>query len=273
MAQGARIGSGLKAAGVQLSPPAAGLWMRMQTAVCDLLPMDVNLLGEAVCKTTQRQGWTTTSSMPSHVHCPFGSQEFGKGSAKVKQYHHYAYKMEEAPPFRICAISAEIPLVTRKAPRSRGADWTHQRIWKDTSQTAYISGLFRRGGEVLMSYGSSDIDARLLTLSVAQLEAMFKAPFDCSGGEVLDPGRQARAAAAAAAAAGKALPAVGSSSSGGGGPTVVAAAAAAGVPAGRAVVGLVEGAPAAAGEPLHHYRHQPHHRTHHRNVRDGRRMQ
>lgn len=124
------------------------------------------------------------------------AQTFGSGSSKVKQYHHYAYKMEAAPPFRICAVSKEIPLVTRKK-EAAGAEggqppqrsWTHQRIWKDTSQTAYASGLFVDGDNVLLSYGSSDIDARLLAMSRAQVEDLFsEAPFDCSGSEVLDPG-------------------------------------------------------------------------------------
>lgn len=42
------------------------------------------------------------------------SQTSGSGAAKVKQYHHYAYKTEAVPPFRICAVSEELPLVTRK---------------------------------------------------------------------------------------------------------------------------------------------------------------
>ncbi len=96
--------------------------------------------------------------------------------------------MEARPPFRICAISAEIPLVTRKTPKSaqQKADWTKQRIWKDTSQTAYISGLYvRENGHVLMSYGSSDIDARLLTMSMAQLEELFSgSTYDCSNNQV-----------------------------------------------------------------------------------------
>ncbi|GBF99713.1 hypothetical protein Rsub_12425 [Raphidocelis subcapitata] len=114
---------------------------------------------------------------------------FGSGSAKVKQYHHYFYKTEAVPPFRICAVSQELPLVTRKRDDASGKrDWTHQRIWKDTSQTAYASGLYVDGDRVLVSYGSSDIDARLLALGVADVEAMFQQPFDCSGARVLDGG-------------------------------------------------------------------------------------
>lgn len=74
------------------------------------------------------------------------------------------------------------------SPTPHSRDWTHQRIWKDTSQTAYISGLFLDGDHVLMSYGSSDIDARLLTLSFADLEGLFRKPFDCSSATVVDNG-------------------------------------------------------------------------------------
>jgi hypothetical protein len=76
--------------------------------------------------------------------------------------------------------------VTRKAKKS--SDWTHQRIWKDTSQTAYVAGLYLDNDRVLVSYGSSDIDARLLSMSVSETEAMFDGPFDCSQSEVLDNG-------------------------------------------------------------------------------------
>ncbi|KAI8469311.1 MAG: hypothetical protein J3K34DRAFT_424307 [Monoraphidium minutum] len=117
---------------------------------------------------------------------------FGEGKDRVKHYHHYAYKMEAGPPFRVCAVSDEIPLVTRKKESNPSqpqlGDWTHQRIWKDTSQTAYVSGLFVDAGRVLLSYGSSDIDARLLALGLGDLEALFKAPFDCSGAVVLEDG-------------------------------------------------------------------------------------
>lgn len=83
-------------------------------------------------------------------------------------------------------MSREIPLVTRKAKKS--SDWTHQRIWKDTSQTAYVAGLYMDSDRVLISYGSSDIDARLLSMSVSETEAMLDGPFDCSQSEVLDNG-------------------------------------------------------------------------------------
>jgi len=39
-----------------------------------------------------------------------------------------------------------------------------------------------------MSYGSSDIDARLLTLGMADLEGLFPQPFDCSAATVVDGG-------------------------------------------------------------------------------------
>lgn len=78
-----------------------------------------------------------------------------------------------------------------------------QRIWKDTSRTAFVSGLHleaeppvmtypvtktlkARGGSntntgprqvgeprLLMSYGSSDVDSRLMILSLRQVEQLF----------------------------------------------------------------------------------------------------
>eukprot|EP00878_Enallax_costatus_P004680 GHUV01004928.1.p1 GENE.GHUV01004928.1~~GHUV01004928.1.p1 ORF type:complete len:402 (+),score=109.70 GHUV01004928.1:2577-3782(+) len=116
-------------------------------------------------------------------------QTFGEGAQKVKVYHHYAYRMEAAPPFRICGVSQEIKLVTRKRPDNKKAkDWTHQRIWKDTSQTAYISGLYLDGTTVHMSYGSSDIDARLLSMDIQDMETLFGKSWDCTKSDVLDPG-------------------------------------------------------------------------------------
>ncbi|KAF8059755.1 LPA1 [Scenedesmus sp. PABB004] len=144
-------------------------------------------------------------------------QTFGEGAGKVKAYHHYAYRVEAAPPFRVCGVSREIGLVTRKRPANKKAsDWTHQRIWKDTSQTAYISGLFIDGSTVHMSYGSSDIDARLLSMSVADMEALFDgSPWDCSASAVLDDGSgeplppKLQAAGVAAAISGAVLPEAG----------------------------------------------------------------
>jgi hypothetical protein len=79
------------------------------------------------------------------------------------------------------------PRFSRPRPPRRG--WTHQRIWKDTSQTAYVSGIFVDGGKVMLSYGSSDIDARLLTLSFADVDALFTGtPGSCESAAVLDDG-------------------------------------------------------------------------------------
>lgn len=102
---------------------------------------------------------------------------------QVKHYRHHAYKMEAQPPFRICAISKEVPLVFRKATGSGGGAWTHDRIWKDTSLTGYISGLFiNSDSQIIMSYGSSDIDARMLVLTVEELESLFDKPYTCASG-------------------------------------------------------------------------------------------
>lgn len=154
-------------------------------------------------------------------------QTFGEGSGKVKVYHHYAYKTEAKAPFRVCAVSRELALVTRQKKQGgagggeeeAAGGWTHQRIWKDTSQTAYVAGLalveggaagmmvdgggggsggggskpkkqhhHPGGPDVLLSYGSSDIDARLLALPLKELDAMFApgSKFDCSGAQVIE---------------------------------------------------------------------------------------
>ena len=102
----------------------------------------------------------------------------------VKHYYHFAYKMEAGPPFRICAVSKEIPLTMLKAGDIAKYG---KRIWKDTSQTAYIGGLFvdKDNNRVVLSYGASDVDARVLSLTIADLEALFLAPMDCTEAEVL----------------------------------------------------------------------------------------
>lgn len=63
----------------------------------------------------------------------------------IKRYYHYFYKFKHAPPFSVCAINAEIPLVFRKgkidltepnpsASQQQPSREQHkqQRIWKDT---------------------------------------------------------------------------------------------------------------------------------------------
>ncbi|GBF90502.1 hypothetical protein Rsub_03498 [Raphidocelis subcapitata] len=117
----------------------------------------------------------------------------------VKHYYHFLYKMKETEPFEPCALSAELPLVFRK-PRGAAAAGagpatgagSRQRIWKDTSHTAFVSGFHleraparpvkgsRPGGvgsagrpRVLISYGSSDIESRLLALSLQQVDELF----------------------------------------------------------------------------------------------------
>lgn len=91
-------------------------------------------------------------------------------------------------------------MTRKKQENKKSADWTHQRIWKDTSQTAYIAGMYLDNDRVLLSYGSSDIDARLLSMSVGEMERMFDQPFDCSQSEILDNG------------SGQPMPLIGSSS-------------------------------------------------------------
>jgi hypothetical protein len=165
----------------------------------------------------------------------------------IKYYYHYAYKMQDKPPFAICAVSKEVPLVflkQRQRLRSSAAaatatsgqnhqrpkpqdDYKSQRIWKDTSHTAFVSGLFldtnpaplkasskgrvvelRKLGsskgalsnsnghaglaqqasstmknstvpQLLISYGCSDVDSRMLRLTLEELEVLFEGPQKC----------------------------------------------------------------------------------------------
>ena len=169
----------------------------------------------------------------------------------IKYYFHYAYKMQDKPPFAICAVSKEIPLVflkhRRRMSRSAAAaansgqdhqrpkaheDFKSQRIWKDTSHTAFVSGLFldtnptpmtgpsrgkvvevrklvssnaaaaapvgsesanmatlvsssqtatssSNGAQLLISYGCSDVDSRMLRLTLEELELLFEGQQQC----------------------------------------------------------------------------------------------
>lgn len=137
-------------------------------------------------------------------------------SKDIKRYHHFFYKFKAAPPFAPCAVSSEIPLVfekdkhdlsgaggglvedssgqQRQWQQQQGTEhYKQQRIWKDTSRTAFVSGLFLkdkrhkgaaphgwRAAQLLVSYGSGDVDARLLVMSLAEVEAMFSEPHDCA---------------------------------------------------------------------------------------------
>lgn len=107
--------------------------------------------------------------------------------SKIKDYHHYLYKFEDTPPFRVCAVSKEIPL----RPMSPDQVKIYRRIWKDTSKTTYVNGLFiTKSGELLLSYGSSDLSSRLLVLTMQEMENLFDPKNDkCgTGGQGLPQG-------------------------------------------------------------------------------------
>lgn len=107
----------------------------------------------------------------------YDSRKTGVGKKK-KVYHHYAYKFIANAPFPICGLSSELLLKTR--PPVKDMSKENLRIWKDTTGTAYISGLFvSDDGVVWMSYGSSDTDARLLSITVSELESLFTSLHDC----------------------------------------------------------------------------------------------
>eukprot|EP00879_Flechtneria_rotunda_P006744 GHRR01007087.1.p1 GENE.GHRR01007087.1~~GHRR01007087.1.p1 ORF type:complete len:270 (+),score=75.05 GHRR01007087.1:1163-1972(+) len=103
-----------------------------------------------------------------------------KGS---RAYHHYAYQMEPHPPFRICAVSRELPL--------RSYDPTYHRHVKATKWTRdinFISGLQLdlANGDVHMSYGAFDVESRLMSVKLHGLEGHFDAVSDCSKSMVLE---------------------------------------------------------------------------------------
>jgi hypothetical protein len=111
--------------------------------------------------------------IPSHGSskpCYLGVLHFYEQDHKTEYriYRHFAYRMNPEPPFQISALSEELPLIFN-ASYSR---------WR--SKIAYVSGLDVQIGSsedesrVLISYGSADIESRVLSLSLSELNAMFK---------------------------------------------------------------------------------------------------
>jgi hypothetical protein len=48
----------------------------------------------------------------------------------ARSYHHYAYMMEPQPPFRICAVSKELPLQRFNSTIHAGAAAAAAMNWK-----------------------------------------------------------------------------------------------------------------------------------------------
>lgn len=84
-----------------------------------------------------------------------------------KIYRHFAYRMSPMPPFQISALSEELPLTFN----------TTYRPWK--TRIAFVSGLdvqlssTEDQTRVLISYGSADIQSRVLSLSLSELDTLF----------------------------------------------------------------------------------------------------
>lgn len=83
-------------------------------------------------------------------------------------YHHYFFIMQPKPPFRICAVSREIPL--QPVPTAQ--------LQKRNVQ--YVSGLYydRGNGTVEVSYGAGDMQARVTVMGLAEVEGMFGGQVD-----------------------------------------------------------------------------------------------
>ncbi|WIA17508.1 hypothetical protein OEZ85_014343 [Tetradesmus obliquus] len=123
----------------------------------------------------------------------------------ARAYHHYAYQMEAQPPFRICAVSKELPLRRYDSTIHAGVK---ANMW--TRDINFISGLqlVDDNKTVHMSYGAFDTDARMLSMTLTDLESHFVEDFDCSRSRVVKvgagrgkPGKEAAAGQRGAAAA------------------------------------------------------------------------
>ncbi|KAJ9516862.1 hypothetical protein V8C86DRAFT_2474351 [Haematococcus lacustris] len=81
---------------------------------------------------------------------------------RTRLYRHFAYKTATQPPFAIQAISDELPLVYNQTYTVRSAF------------VAFVTGLHvSTEGVVSITYGSADIESRLLTMTVTELESLF----------------------------------------------------------------------------------------------------
>lgn len=81
---------------------------------------------------------------------------------RVRLYRHFLFTLAPAPPFAITAISDELPLVFNQSHKEH----TH---W-----VAFVSGLCTGAhGSVYITYGSADIQSRLLILSLEHIKSLF----------------------------------------------------------------------------------------------------
>ncbi|KAG1672134.1 hypothetical protein FOA52_001722 [Chlamydomonas sp. UWO 241] len=84
------------------------------------------------------------------------------GEKNARLYRHFAFKTAPHPPFEVTAVSDELPLVFNATYKAR------------TALIAFVSGLdLSPSGDVLITYGSADVNARLLSLPLPELEGLF----------------------------------------------------------------------------------------------------
>lgn len=85
-------------------------------------------------------------------------------STHFLEYHHYLFVMQSRPPFKMCAVSAELPLepALDQAPHRR--------------RVQYVSGLFLDAAtrELVISYGAADSVSRLIIMPIDKALALFK---------------------------------------------------------------------------------------------------
>jgi hypothetical protein len=86
-----------------------------------------------------------------------------RGDGCKRLYRHFAYKASPQPPFDITAISDELPLTFKDLKGVR-----HARC------VAFVSGLdITENGTILITYGSADIESRILILTLDELDLLF----------------------------------------------------------------------------------------------------
>ena len=90
---------------------------------------------------------------------------------RLRSYVHYFYKMEKEPPFRILAISKNIPLLKHRGVSS----WFGT---EEVADVAFVSGMnydpSKSGEEILLTYGVGDLVSRVTTFSVETALELFE---------------------------------------------------------------------------------------------------
>lgn len=105
-------------------------------------------------------GSLSPSGQPYYLGIMHHIERFDNGL--IRLYRHFAFKVAPRPPFQVTAVSDELPLVFNATFKAK------------TAFIAFACGLdVSQSGQVYITYGSADIESRILTLSLAELERMF----------------------------------------------------------------------------------------------------